>query len=95
LMAEPEELRGFIENVKKVELETRSGDLNFYGSKGELVWRIRESYELGLRTFSFLGGKSRAKLIGLPEEREVVLEAEFAEPVNCEIYEQEVVCSKF
>jgi hypothetical protein len=89
------ELRGLIENVKKVKLDTRSGDLNFYDPKGELVWRIPGAYELGLRSFSFMGAKSKAKLVGLPEEREVELEAEFTEPVRCEVYEEEVVCSKY
>jgi hypothetical protein len=89
------ELRGLIENVKKVKLDTWSGDLNFYGPKEELVWRIPGAYELGLRSFSFMGAKSKAKLVGLPEEREVELEAEFAEPVRCEVYEEEVVCSRY
>jgi hypothetical protein len=89
------EMRGRIENVKKVKLEARSGDLSFYGPKGELVWRIPEAYELGLRSFSFMGAKSKARLVGLEEERDVELEAEFAEPVSCEVYEEEVVCSKY
>jgi hypothetical protein len=91
---EMEETRGVIENVKKIKLEIKSGDLSFYGPKEELVWRIPRAYELGLKVFSFIDGKSKARLVSL-EEREVEMEAEFPEPVKCEIYDEEVVCSKY
>jgi hypothetical protein len=88
------EARGIIENVRRVELDVRRGDIAFYGPRGELVWRIPNAYQTGLKVFSFPRANSKAKLVSSLGGPELVLEVNFPEPVTCEIHEGEVVCSK-
>lgn len=75
-----------IENVKKVRLDIKRGDLSFYGPGGELVLRIPNAYQIGLSEISFDDANVRL-------ERDM-LEADFPQPVTCKIYERKIVCSK-